>query len=259
MGRDDFSKQTTETLAKRVNYHCSNPGCSRSTSGPNTDPDKSTNIGVAAHIKAAAPGGPRYDSDQTPEERSSIENGIWLCQDCAKLIDSDVQRFPVSVLGKWKATAEQNARHSIEQPKEHQNSNERCGGVVLPRVVAREDGIVRRSITSSMLPPIFTPQLSKEAQEILLEAAQSRNGIVGVIHSFGGTLEIQTNDKQLVSSHDPRTSARWEAAVNRLTDNGYLISGGKSRELFRITQEGYDLADRLRDQQSAAPDSESEN
>jgi len=46
MGRDDFSKQTVETLAKRVNNHCSNPGCRRPTSGPNTDPDKATNMGL---------------------------------------------------------------------------------------------------------------------------------------------------------------------------------------------------------------------
>jgi len=74
----------------------------------------------SAHVKAAAPRGPRFDSEQTPEDRSSIENGIWLCQECAKLIDSDAQRFPADFRHQWKVTAEQNARRSIEQPKNFQ-------------------------------------------------------------------------------------------------------------------------------------------
>ena len=43
-----------------------------------------------AHICAAAQGGPRYDASMTPEERKSFENGIWLCQSCSKLIDTDI-------------------------------------------------------------------------------------------------------------------------------------------------------------------------
>jgi hypothetical protein len=42
----------------------------------------------------------------SPEERSSIDNGIWLCQSCAKLVDSDAQRFPVERLRHWKISAE---------------------------------------------------------------------------------------------------------------------------------------------------------
>jgi len=59
-------------------------------------------LGVAAHICAASPGGKRYDPNMTNKERSSIENGIWLCQTCAKLIDSDEQQFTSQILRKWK-------------------------------------------------------------------------------------------------------------------------------------------------------------
>jgi hypothetical protein len=41
-------------------------------------------VGEAAHISAAAPGGKRYDSSLTPEERRAPSNGIWLCELCAK-------------------------------------------------------------------------------------------------------------------------------------------------------------------------------
>lgn len=38
----------------------------------------------------------------THKERSSIDNGIWLCQMCAKLIDSDEKKYSPELLRKWK-------------------------------------------------------------------------------------------------------------------------------------------------------------
>jgi len=57
MARDDFTKDTIKTLARRVGNRCSNVGCRALTSGPHTDPSKALNVGVAAHITAAASGG----------------------------------------------------------------------------------------------------------------------------------------------------------------------------------------------------------
>jgi hypothetical protein len=75
------------------------------TSGPDGDGGV-TNIGVAAHISAASPGGARYDETLTPEMRSDFANGIWLCQSHAKLIDDDELAYTVAVLRDWKETAE---------------------------------------------------------------------------------------------------------------------------------------------------------
>ena len=104
--RDDFSKKTIDTLCKRVNGICSNPGCNSGTLAAASEPDKVINTGVAAHICAAAPGGPRYDAKMTSEQRSSVDNGIWLCQSCAKKIDSDEKKFTVELLHSWKIQAE---------------------------------------------------------------------------------------------------------------------------------------------------------
>lgn len=84
------------------------------TTGPRTDPTKIVNIGVAAHITAAAEGGPRYDPALIPDQRKAPENGIWLCQNCAKLIDNDPLRYTVEILRGWKANAETAALEAIE-------------------------------------------------------------------------------------------------------------------------------------------------
>ena len=73
MARDDFLKKVVDNIAKRAGYQCSNPGCRRRTVGPSeTNSDKHVNIGKASHMAAASPGGPRYNSNLTPEERKSM-------------------------------------------------------------------------------------------------------------------------------------------------------------------------------------------
>ncbi|MHB9129281.1 MAG: HNH endonuclease [Candidatus Humimicrobiaceae bacterium] len=107
--RDDFDQNTKDLRAKRVGFRCSNPNCRRLTSGPQEKKDKSINIGAAAHITAAAKGGLRYNSKLSTSERKSIENGIWLCQNCAKLIDNDDKRYSYDLLIDWKKLSEQAA------------------------------------------------------------------------------------------------------------------------------------------------------
>ncbi len=114
--RDDFPLRVKELLAKRVGNRCSNPGCRKLTSGPQTDPQRAINIGIAAHVTAASPGGARYDPTLSPEQRGSVHNGIWLCQTCGKLIDSDELRYSVELLQEWKVRAESAALHELENP-----------------------------------------------------------------------------------------------------------------------------------------------
>ncbi len=122
--RHDFTRAVLSTLAKRCGYRCSNPGCRRETSGPGLNPDSTVNIGVGAHITAAAPGGPRYDTSLTKEQRSSAGNGIWLCQTCSTLIDKDDPRFPICLLAGWKVAAEAYARSLIDSPARPERNNE---------------------------------------------------------------------------------------------------------------------------------------
>lgn len=104
--RLDFSKKTKDTLAKRVGYMCSNPDCQKLTIGPNEKDDKSSSIGVAAHIIAASNGGPRANSRASELEIKGIDNGIWLCNNCSSLIDRDETKYTSELLKSWKKTAE---------------------------------------------------------------------------------------------------------------------------------------------------------
>jgi hypothetical protein len=97
-----FSSKTIDTLAKRSGFLCSNPECRVATVGPNTEPDKATTIGEAAHIFGARPDAARYDALMNDAARAEITNGIWLCRNCHKLVDRDAGRFPAELLYRWR-------------------------------------------------------------------------------------------------------------------------------------------------------------
>lgn len=107
--RDDFSVTTARALLTRVAGYCSRPECRRMTITPNPDyPLHFSVTGRAAHITAAAENGPRYDVTLTAAERKAAENGIWLCADCADMIDKNKGAgFSCELLRSWKARAEQ--------------------------------------------------------------------------------------------------------------------------------------------------------
>ena len=121
--RDDFSPKTKQTLYRRCGAMCSHPKCGKITFGPSSNPNKSTNIGFAAHIKGARDGGARYDKTQTSEERKSPENGIWLCGTHAKIIDDDETKYTVELLTYWKNLAEERAENAQDNPALITNSS----------------------------------------------------------------------------------------------------------------------------------------
>jgi hypothetical protein len=107
--RDNFPERIKRVLQDRTGNRCSNPECRTLTSGANAHPERATKTGVAAHITAASPGGPRYNPTLTLEQRQSAENGIWLCQTCAHFVDTDYLNYSAELLITWKCQAEQDA------------------------------------------------------------------------------------------------------------------------------------------------------
>ncbi len=106
MRRDNFSEKTRWQIARLAGGVCAYPGCQAVTFGATEDATKVLDIGIAAHICAASPGGPRYDSSMTSANRASSANGIWMCSDHGRAIDADPQHHTVALLRQWKREAE---------------------------------------------------------------------------------------------------------------------------------------------------------
>ena len=117
--RDDFLSDVKRTLAARAGHGCSL--CFKTTSGPGADPDLALSDGVAAHITAASPGGPRFDPSLTPEQRRGAENGIWVCTQHGREIDADTSPFSVEVLRGLKRIREENAQRELQGSSDVEN------------------------------------------------------------------------------------------------------------------------------------------
>lgn len=133
--RDDFTQATAQQLAKRVGFRCSNPECRKPTSGPGAD-GGTVNLGVAAHITAASEGGPRYDGLLTSQARRDAENGIWLCQQCSRLIDADASTYEAVDLEAWKDFAEAAAKVELRGYVVRKGRNFATLEAKLPELVA---------------------------------------------------------------------------------------------------------------------------
>ena len=114
--RDEFSRASRIVLAFRAGDRCSNPECHCRTHWAHSDSSRAINLGVAAHITAAAPGGPRFDSRLSSAQRAATENGVWLCRICAELVDRDPLRYSAQALGQWKRTVERTPFLGVDRP-----------------------------------------------------------------------------------------------------------------------------------------------
>ena len=154
MARDEFPENIKRVVSQRAGGRCSFPGCDRQCWLSNSDANKASSVGVAAHINAASPGGPRYDQAQTEQERRGAENCIFLCQSHAHVIDHDEERFPASALREWKFRHEKQIAgevdHSFALPTVRVR---RLNGITfdgaLPRAISQKevDRLVEHEIT----------------------------------------------------------------------------------------------------------------
>ena len=114
--RDDFSAEVKRTLAARAGHRCSVRD--KATSGPGDTPELALSDGVAAHITAASPKGPRFDASLSSEARRSAENGIWVCTRHGREIDAATSAFSVEVLCGLKKIREERASRELQERKD---------------------------------------------------------------------------------------------------------------------------------------------
>jgi hypothetical protein len=93
---------TVKRLFARCRNQCAHPDCTL----PIIE-DSDTVTGDICHIKAASPGGPRYDLAQAEAARHDAKNLILLCTRHHRIVDADERTYTVDVLTKMKQAHEQ--------------------------------------------------------------------------------------------------------------------------------------------------------
>jgi len=222
-----FTEKTKRILKDRVGGFCSMSNCRRLTVGPGENDDRTTLIGEAGHIKAANPGGPRYDSKMSDSERGSVTNGIWLCSPCHKKIDSEESIYPVEKLVRLKTEAEQYARKNN-------------GRVLYDKGMVDEEKI--KSIATLMhASPCSETSLIDNAHRALKQYYE-QDGVMRVDTKYENDLASITvhpintiRFKLHVTDNDKSFKKRYEAFVNHgedlvISSNNACISGSDTIE-----------------------------
>jgi hypothetical protein len=86
--------------------------------------------------------------------------------------------------------------------------------------------------------------ITDAARELLIEAAKDKSGVVMRLDTMSGS-HIQTNGRDFIQSGDSRTAARWRGAVDELERLGFVEDRGGKREVFFVTHQGYEAAERF--------------
>ena len=98
----------------------------------------------------------------------------------------------------------------------------------------------------SVIPARSLPTLSNDAQRLLAEAAKDSHGRIVRMDTMGG-LYIQTNGREFIEQRTTREEALWEAVLTELESQHLIEPLSFERAVFRVTDEGYRIADMLGD------------
>ncbi len=107
---------------------------------------------------------------------------------------------------------------------------------------------------TDQLPPPAVPQagggrtagLSQDAKALLIAAANDAGGTVLQLRTMGGT-EVTANGQQFASRGEPRSEARWTAALRKLESKGFIEDRVGKKEVFAVTHAGYTATELLRE------------
>lgn len=224
--RDDFDRRTKDILARRVGHKCSLPDCQAQTSGPG-DPGDFSNVGVAAHIRAASEGGPRFDPNQTPAQRKSFENGIWACTIHGKHIDDASNTYTVELLERYKLEAEERATQDLGR------------ALPAPRFVAEIVAGVAKGIVEQ-LREIRDSAYLRRSNSLENFDAQVRSALSdhsGLLESGVATVEALLNEPEFQKIADNYAlEAQREALLERARMLAYALAGTLCNGNLTISQ-----------------------
>jgi hypothetical protein len=99
-------------------------------------------------------------------------------------------------------------------------------------------------LLASHIPTQNSQTLSDKEKKLLLEATKDKDGIVMKSDVKGGLI-IETNQKKMNEQGNPRSEAAWEEALDNLVRMNLLNTLGYNENIFKVTNEGYRIADIL--------------
>ena len=88
------------------------------------------------------------------------------------------------------------------------------------------------------------PSLSKEATFLLKECVADPTGQVLHLSHLNGYV-LQVRGKNLIEDDNDRSRAIWTSALEELELDGLLAATGFERNIFKVTRQGYEVADQL--------------
>ena len=90
--------------------------------------------------------------------------------------------------------------------------------------------------------------LSDDSKKLLIEATEDQYRGIQKVRSVGG-LVIRTNYTEFVEMCNKRSEARWEQALRELVEHGLVKDPTGKDRFFEVTHKGFEIADRLREDQ----------
>jgi hypothetical protein len=91
------------------------------------------------------------------------------------------------------------------------------------------------------------PAIGPGARELLVEASKDGQGVVMSLQTLAGS-SVQTNGRNFAEQGNARSEAQWRGAVAELSKLGLLEDRAGKDEVFFVTDEGYRVAEILKQQ-----------
>jgi hypothetical protein len=188
---DSLAGPTTATIKRLFalsGNRCAFPKCA------STLVDGKKAVGKICHIKAQNEGGPRFDPDQTPEERNGYDNLILMCGRHHDVIDDDEEAYTVEYLHRLKAKHEQS---TVKLPEEEAEQ----GATLLFSTqsvssINQSGGLIAHTINNYHFPPTLPSVVHVNSAAIADEESTAKARTVAL-----PTLKITRRTEQVIFDH----------------------------------------------------------
>ena len=90
--------------------------------------------------------------------------------------------------------------------------------------------------------PDETIELSEESKKLLIEASKDEHGQIFNTSSINGSSEIETNNKNFLTSANPQEVAKWKGVIQELENLNLIEDKSGKKRSYKVTVKGYKLA-----------------